>query len=84
MKRKMTDQEIEVALDETRATLEMEKKAAELKIEKAIRSAKGSLAIEGLFPSKEAEAIVKQHLEGNITEAMAIKKILDNLGISNN
>ena len=39
------------------------------------RSVKGSLAIEGVKPSKTGECITKSYLNGEITSNTAIKKI---------
>lgn len=47
------------------------------RIDKAIRSAKASLAVERLHLTDREEALIKERLEGKITEAEFKKKAMD-------
>ncbi|MBP1082163.1 MULTISPECIES: antitoxin VbhA family protein [Bacillus] len=46
-------------------------------LEKAVRSAKASLAVEGLYVTAEEEALILEHLEGKITEEEFHKRALE-------
>lgn len=46
-------------------------------LEKALKSAKASLAIEGLQVTPEEEALIKEKLEGNITEEEFKRRVLE-------
>lgn len=47
------------------------------RIEKAIRSAKASLAVEGLYATLEEEELVRKHLNGEITDEEYKKRAME-------
>ncbi|MCF6409966.1 antitoxin VbhA family protein [Pseudalkalibacillus salsuginis] len=49
----------------------------EERINKAVRSAKASLAIEGMHLSDKEESLIKQRLNGDISENEFKKKVMD-------
>jgi len=46
-------------------------------LSKAIRSAKASLAVEGQYLTPEEETLIKEKLEGQITDEEFHKRVLD-------
>lgn len=48
-----------------------------LTIEKAINSAKASLAVEGLYLTPDEEALIKEKLQGKISEEEFNRRALD-------
>lgn len=47
------------------------------KVQQAFNCAKASLAVEGLFITPEEEALVKERLEGKITENEFTRQVLE-------
>ncbi len=50
---------------------------ADSKIEKALASVKGSMAVEGHFLTKEEENLIKKRLNGEISESEFEKQVLE-------
>ncbi|WP_322906623.1 hypothetical protein [Paenibacillus campi] len=53
------------------------KKFTDIQAERAIRGAKATLAVEGMYPTIEQEKLVKQQLTGKISEAQFKKMALE-------
>lgn len=48
-----------------------------MSVEKAIKSAKASLAVDGLYLTPAEESLIKEHLEGKISEEEFLRRVLD-------
>jgi len=53
------------------------KKLTDEQAERAIRGTKATFAVEGMYPTKEQEELVKQQLTGKISEAEFKKMALE-------
>ncbi|MFE8703890.1 antitoxin VbhA family protein [Cytobacillus sp. FJAT-54145] len=58
-------------------TKKREKRMKSEQVEKSLRSAKASLAVEGLHVTENEEALVKARLNGEITESEFKQKVMD-------